>query len=118
MTQQLINLVTVGDTSFGLARESDGTTRIAIKGNLLTFNRDTLKQLVLDELQRGYKAFILDCTHTAYIDAVGLGVLVSISRKINQAGGTLVIENLNEDLVLLFEITKLDQMFTTRRTNG
>lgn len=118
MSQELIKLVTEGDAAFGLVREADGTTRIGIKGELNTRNRDALKQLVVDELARGYVAFILDCTQCKYIDAVGLGVIVSISRKIEAAGGTFVIENLNEDLVTLFELTKLNTFITCRRTNA
>ena len=146
MTQELIRLVSVGDTAFGLVRETetcqrcmgngvdvfDGqafqcdhcdrgrivVTRIGISGQLLYGNRDQFKQLVVDEIARGYRGFILDLTRCGYIDSSGLGVLVSIARKIQAAGGTIVLENLNEDLQALFELTKLDKLFTIRRTNG
>lgn len=113
-SQELIRLVTEGDAAFGIVRESDGTTRVAIKGELVTRNRDVFKQLVVDEIARGYREFILDLSACKYIDAVGCGVLVSIGRKIQQAGGTLVLEGLNEDLTVLFELTKLDAHFTIR----
>lgn len=117
MTQELIRFVTAGDTSFGLVRENDTTVRVGISGNLIFSNRDQLKQLVVDQLERGDRWFVLDCTRCAYIDAVGCGVLVSLNSKIKKAGGELVIEGLNEDLQMLFELTKLDTIFAIRRTN-
>ncbi|NIP57709.1 MAG: STAS domain-containing protein, partial [Gemmatimonadetes bacterium] len=40
------------------------------------------------------------------------GVLVSLSKKIREQGGELRLASLNEDLRTLFELTKLDTLFT------
>lgn len=118
MSQELIKLVTAGDTAFGVVREPDGSTRVAISGNLLMQNRDQFKQLMLERLAAGDREFILDLSRCGYIDSVGCGVLVSVAKKIAEADGTLVLEGLNEDLVTLFELTHLDKHFTIRRTDG
>jgi len=47
-----------------------------------------LKQKVLDTLEGGGKKFVIDFTKTGYIDSSGLGVLVSLSKKIREQGGT------------------------------
>ena len=44
-------------------------------------------------------------------DSSGLGVLVSLSKKIREQGGELRLSSLNEDLRTLFELTKLDTLF-------
>src|SRR3712207_8277785 len=41
-------------------------------------------QKVLDELERGEKKFLIDFSQTGYIDSSGLGVLVSLSKKIRE----------------------------------
>jgi len=41
----------------------------------------------------------------------GLGVLVSLSKKIREAEGELRLSSLNMDLQTLFELTKLDTLF-------
>jgi len=41
-----------------------------------------------------------------------LGVLVSLSKKIREQEGELRLASLNEDLRTLFELTKLDTLFT------
>jgi anti-sigma B factor antagonist len=89
----------------------DGITVIDVKGQLIVGNRQELKQRVLDELEGGARRFLVDFAGTGYIDSSGLGVLVSLSKKIREHSGELRLANLNEDLRTLFELTKLDTLF-------
>jgi anti-sigma B factor antagonist len=84
---------------------------IDVEGQLIVGNRQELKQKVLEELEGGERKFVVDFTNTGYIDSSGLGVLVSLSKKIREQGGELRLSNLNEDLRTLFELTKLDTLF-------
>ncbi len=84
---------------------------VDVGGQLIVGNRQELKQRVLDELDRGERRFLIDFAQTGYIDSSGLGVLVSLSKKIREQGGELRLANLNEDLKTLFELTKLDTLF-------
>ena len=97
--------------AFTVSREGSVTV-VDVEGQLIVGNRQELKQLVLEELERGEKTFVVDFANTAYIDSSGLGVLVSLSKKIREQGGELVLASLNEDLRTLFELTKLDTLFT------
>jgi anti-sigma B factor antagonist len=84
---------------------------IDVEGQLIVGNRQELKQKVLEELEGGERKFVVDFTNTGYIDSSGLGVLVSLSKKIREQGGELRLSSLNEDLRTLFELTKLDTLF-------
>ena len=84
---------------------------VEVEGQLIVGNRQELKQKVLDELDRGERKFLIDFKQTGYIDSSGLGVLVSLSKKIRELGGELWLANLNDDLKTLFELTKLDTLF-------
>ncbi len=86
-------------------------TILDVEGQLIVGNRQELKQKVLAELEEGERKFLIDFDRTGYIDSSGLGVLVSLSKKIREAGGELRLANLNEDLRTLFELTKLDTLF-------
>ena len=55
--------------------------------------------------------FLVDFGQTGYIDSSGLGVLVSLSKRIRELNGDLRLSNLNDDLKTLFELTKLDTLF-------
>jgi anti-sigma B factor antagonist len=96
--------------SFDVQRRNDVTV-IDVKGQLIVGNRQELKQKVLDELEGGARKFLIDFVGTGYIDSSGLGVLVSLSKKIREQGGELRLASLNDDLRTLFELTKLDTLF-------
>jgi anti-sigma B factor antagonist len=89
-----------------------GVVVIGVDGQLIVGNRHELKKKVLDALETGDRHFVIDFTSTGYIDSSGLGVLVSLAKKIAEAGGELRLAGLNEDLRTLFELTKLDTLFT------
>ena len=71
---------------------------VDVEGQLIVGNRQELKQKVLDELEKGERKFLIDFGRTGYIDSSGLGVLVSLSKKIREQGGELRLANLNDDL--------------------
>jgi len=84
---------------------------VEVEGQLIVGNRNEFKQKVLDELERGARKVLIDFARTGYIDSSGLGVLVTLSRRIREEGGELRLANLNDDLNTLFELTKLDTLF-------
>ena len=96
--------------AFQVSKSGDVTV-IDVEGQLIVGNRQELKQKVLDELEGGERKFVVDFSSTGYIDSSGLGVLVSLSKKIREQGGELRLSSLNEDLRTLFELTKLDTLF-------
>jgi anti-sigma B factor antagonist len=89
--------------SFDVKKHGDVTV-IDVEGQLIVGNRQELKD-------KGARKFLIDFSNTGYIDSSGLGVLVSLSKKIREQGGELRLANLNEDLRTLFELTKLDTLF-------
>jgi anti-sigma B factor antagonist len=101
--------------SFTISKKGDITT-VQVEGQLIVGNRQELKQKVLDELEKGGRKFLIDFAQTGYIDSSGLGVLVSLSKKIREQGGELRLADLNEDLRTLFELTKLDTLFHISET--
>jgi anti-sigma B factor antagonist len=84
---------------------------IGVEGQLVAGNRQQLKQAVGEELEAGSRRFLIDFADTGYVDSAGLGVLVSLSKKIREAEGELRLTNLSDDLRTLFELTRLDTLF-------
>ena len=83
----------------------------SIKKNAEVVVVDVEGQLIVGNRQELEKKFLIDFSQTGYIDSSGLGVLVSLSKKIREQGGELRLANLNDDLQTLFELTKLDTLF-------
>lgn len=102
--------------TFNLRKEAGGVVVVNVDGQLIVGNRQELKQQVIDALDGGARKFVVDFSRTGYIDSSGLGVLVSLSKKIRELGGDLRLAGLNEDLQTLFELTKLDTLFAITRT--
>ena len=84
---------------------------IEVDGQLIVGNRQELKQRVLDEADGGARKILVDFGKAGYIDSSGLGVLVSLAKRMRELGGDLRLANLNDDLQTLFELTKLDSLF-------
>jgi anti-sigma B factor antagonist len=101
--------------SFTLKKQGDVVV-VDVEGQLIVGNRQELKQKVLDDLEKGERKFLIDFAQTGYIDSSGLGVLVSLSKKIREHGGELRLADLNDDLQTLFELTKLDTLFQISET--
>lgn len=91
--------------------DHDGITLVEVDGELTVGNRERFKQVVLERVAAGERKFLMDFGESSYIDSTGLGALVSLSRKIREAGGQMRLTGLNEDLRTLFELTKLDTVF-------
>ncbi len=91
--------------------ERGDVTLIEIGGQLIVGNRQLLKQQVLEQLEEGGRKFVVDFSNTDYIDSSGLGVLVTLSKKIREKGGEISLSSLSKDLRTLFELTKLDTLF-------
>ena len=96
---------------FSQTKGSNGVVVVQVEGQLIVGNRHELKDLVQAALERGERRLLIDFSRTGYIDSSGLGALVSISKRIREAGGELRLAGLNEDLRSLFELTKLDTLF-------
>lgn len=96
----------------GLTTSTRGeVTLIRVDGQLTVGNRQELKATVQAGLDAGARKFLLDCTETGYIDSSGLGALVTIAKRVREAGGQIRLASLNDDLRALFELTKLDTLF-------
>ena len=70
--------------------------------------RDALTVLV----DRGARRITLDLAGVRFVDSSGLGVLVGALRKLaDNRGGRLLVENVQDGVRKVFEITGLGPMF-------
>lgn len=96
--------------SFTVENSGDVTV-VAVAGELIVGNRQEFKQGVLESLDKRAAKFVIDFSDCGYIDSSGLGVLVTLGKKIRERGGELRLASLNEDLLVLMELTRLDTLF-------
>lgn len=102
--------------TFSVRKEASGVVVLGVRGRLVVSNRHELSRRVQEALDDGAKKFVVDFAETEFIDSPGLGILVSLSKSIRESGGTLRLASLNEDIQALFELTKLDTLFSVTET--
>jgi anti-sigma B factor antagonist len=57
------------------------------------------------------KRLVVDLTRVNYIDSSGLAVLIEAMQSVKTYGGKFALAGLSEDVLTIFEIAKLDQVF-------
>ncbi|WP_329172473.1 STAS domain-containing protein [Streptomyces sp. NBC_01477] len=93
-----------------------GATVVAAAGELDHHTAKDLSQAV-DETPFGPDAPVLiDLTGLTYCDSTGITVLVAAYNRARQSDARLVLVGLNADLMRVFRIVGLDQLFTFQPT--
>jgi anti-sigma B factor antagonist len=61
--------------------------------------------------QSDAKQFVVDFSRISYLSSSALGMLISLQKRILQAGGDLKLCGIGPDIMEVFTITKLDTVF-------
>jgi anti-sigma B factor antagonist len=96
--------------TFSLEQAGD-VLLVAVDGQLVVTNRQEFKQQIIERIDAGTRKVVIDFSSAAYVDSSGLGVLVSLAKRVREGGGQLRLSGLNDDLRVLFELTRLDSLF-------
>ena len=70
-----------------------------------------LSDLVAKEMKDGLNHFVFDLSKLNSINSSGLGILISCLKKVKEGNGSLKIINVNEKILNIFKLTKLDKVF-------
>lgn len=84
----------------------------ALEGRLDTTTAPQLETEVKSSLS-GVTSLIFDFTELAYISSAGLRVLLSAQKTMNKQGD-MVIRNVNETIMEVFEVTGFTDILTIR----
>lgn len=95
--------------------DADGKGRIGLRFGGSTVPLPKAVQSLLDE---GRNQIVLNLAGVAYIDAGGLGELVSTHITVNEYGGHIKLLNLTETLRELMKTTKLLTLFDVYRNEA
>ncbi len=90
----------------------DKTAVFEIDDDIVGLNQyNTLSELVTNEMKSGIKSFTFDLSKLNSINSSGLGILISCLKKVKDSNGSLEIINVNEKILNIFKLTKLDNVF-------
>ncbi len=83
-------------------------------GELDVYNTKKFKEKSIKLYEKDKKDILFDCKELEYLDSTGLGSLIYILKEVEKNDNKIVIENLNPQIMKLFKITKLEDMFEIR----
>jgi anti-sigma B factor antagonist len=90
----------------------DGVLVIHLNGHLLGAQANTVVMgTVLQNMETGIKKVVFNLQGVNYVDSAGLGMLLSASSKIKNAGSKLAICSLSEQVIKLLKTTKVESVF-------
>ncbi|HEY8503183.1 MAG TPA: STAS domain-containing protein [Gemmataceae bacterium] len=77
-------------------------------------------QMIGDELFRlvdelGRTKVLLNFSNVEFLSSAALGKLITLNRKIQAVQGRLILCGISKDIREVFEITKLDKLFTIHK---
>jgi anti-sigma B factor antagonist len=90
---------------------ADNRVNLAIKGKLSALEATDFGMAVETALKES-SSIRMDFADVSYLASAGLRVVVSAQKKTESAGGGLVLANVDEDIMEVFEITGLDDVLT------
>lgn len=93
-------------------RLSNQHVYVTLRGNIYVEQASSIREQLIEYIERGHKSFTIDVAGVDYIDSSGLGVLVALHKRTQQGGGQLVIQGLRGAVKELFELTRLTKVFT------
>jgi anti-sigma B factor antagonist len=74
-------------------------------------NSDDLKSCLLQMIESGEKHIIIQLGHVRFIDSSGLGALLFGNKHIIAKSGKLVLTNIQQQVLSMFELTRLNRVF-------
>ncbi|NBO92647.1 MAG: anti-sigma factor antagonist [Planctomycetia bacterium] len=77
-------------------------------------------QIIGDELTslvdvQGSKKILLNFSNVEYLSSAALGKLITLNKKLQQVAGKLILCHINDSIIEVFEITKLDKFFKIKK---
>ena len=71
----------------------------------------SFKKIVYELVDEGSNRFVVDMSHLDFVDSMGLGVLISLLRRVRQREGDVKVSGLSDEVKTIFEITRLHRLF-------
>ncbi|MEU3501943.1 STAS domain-containing protein [Streptomyces hundungensis] len=91
---------------------ASGATVLAVAGELDHHTAPELTRLIQEESFGPALPVLIDLSDLTYCDSTGITVLIGADRRASETGAPLVLVGVTADLMHVFRIIGLDQLFT------
>lgn len=84
---------------------------IEVKGDLYIYSEDEFRSFIEKEIEGADKDMVIDIKDLDYLDSTGLGLFMKIYKIAKEKDKTVSIINPKENILKLFKITDLTDVF-------
>lgn len=90
---------------------ANGWTVVEIDGDVDAHTAPMIRDAVIKLLDEGHRHFVLDLGFVTFMDSMGLGVIVAITKRIHEHEGSLRIASASGRVLRIFDLTGLLDSF-------
>lgn len=88
------------------------TVNVKLGGSMYAIDAAALRDAIQSLIQKDSKSFLFDLSMVDYMDSTGLGLFIFLEEELKKKKGTLVLKGLSGRVKILFERTRLYEVFT------
>ncbi len=93
-------------------REIQQYMLIDIKGEVDMYSSPQIRKILLEHISKKVSGLIVNLKAVSYMDSSGIATLVESLQRLNEYGGKLIITNVQGAVMDVFELSRLDKVFT------
>ena len=86
--------------------------KVTLGGSMYSIDAANLRESVNELIKKGNKSFLFDLSALDYMDSTGLGLFIYLDEELTNKSGKLVLKGLTGRVKILFERTRLYDVFT------
>ena len=94
------------------ARRNNGTAVVAVRGEVDLYTAPRLWETLDAAIAETPAELVIDLTDVTFLDSMGLNVLVRAHKRLKPISGSVVVRGANNQVFKVFELTKLNKVFT------
>ena len=91
--------------------ELENVTVIRLADRFDAYTAPAVREKLLELQARGQVRIIVDLSAVDFVDSTGLATLVAGLKHCRRAGGDLILTGLRSQVMVIFELTRLDRAF-------
>ncbi|MGA5563563.1 STAS domain-containing protein [Streptomyces platensis] len=91
----------------------NGWTVLETDGEVDAYTAPMIREAVIKLLDEGHRHFVLDLGFVTFLDSMGLGVIVAMTKRIREHEGSLRIASVSGRILKLFDLSGMRESYET-----
>jgi anti-sigma B factor antagonist len=95
-------------------KDTNGVAVLEVSGEMYGGPENMkLLEMATELAEQGHKKLIINFGKVKWVASTGLGILITTKTRFERDGGKLKLSNLNERVLTLFQVTKINTVMDT-----